>query len=178
MRKLLTVLALLLPLSVATAASAVDKLFADLKAAETAEDAKPIEAQILASFLSSGSPSVDLLMGRAEAAQAAGKKDVARHLIDEITAIAPNFAEGWHRRAVMQQEAGEDAGAMASLEKAVLLNPRQFAAMAELGGMLEEFGQKAEALKLYRRALALDPHYEGLQRHIDGLTRDVEGQGI
>ncbi len=156
----------------------VDKLFAQLKTAETAEDAKPLEAQILASFQRSGSPSIDLLMTRADAALAVGKKDVARHLFDEITVIAPRFAEGWHRRALLQQDAGEDGAALVSLQKTVELNPRHFEAMTQLGEMLEDFGQKQEALKLYRRAIALDPLFEGLQRHIDGLSRDVEGQGI
>ena len=53
-------LALLLFVSLAAAQAAgapqqpVDKLFAQLKAAETDADAKPLEAQILASFQRSG----------------------------------------------------------------------------------------------------------------------------
>ena len=54
----------------------LDKLFAQLKTAQTPEDAKPLEAQILASFQASGSPSADLLLTRADAALSAGKKDV------------------------------------------------------------------------------------------------------
>ncbi len=50
--------------------------------------------------------------------------------------------------------------------------------MVELGGMLEEYGDKAGALKLYRRALALDPQYEGATRKVRALTRSVEGQDI
>lgn len=158
--------------------SPVDKLFDQLKTAENAELAKPIEAQILASFVRSGSASVDLLMSRADVALAAGNKDLARKFIDTITVIAPRYGEAWHRRGLMQSEANDNAGAMVSLQKAVELNPRHFAAMAELAEMLEDYGQKAEALKLYRRAIALDPQYDGLQRHIDGLSREVEGQGI
>ena len=59
-----------------------------------------------------------------------------------------------------------------------MLNPRQFEAMEQLGEMLEDYGDKAGALKMYRRAQALDPQLEGLQRHIDALSRAVEGQGI
>jgi len=116
MRISVFLLSLLLPLAAPSALAApeqsVDKLFAQLHSSETAEEAKPLEAQILASFLRSGSPSIDLLMGRADAALAAGQKPVARHLLDEITAIAPGFAEGWHHRALMQQEAGDDSAAM------------------------------------------------------------------
>lgn len=158
--------------------SPVDKLFAQLKTAETAEDAKPLEQQILGSFLNSGSPSTDLLMTRAGAALAAGNKEVARHLYDTITGLAPHYAEAWHRRGLMQSEAGEDGAAMLSLQKAVELNPRHFQAMSELGEMLEDYGDKPAALKMYRSALALDPQFDGLQHHIDALSRAVEGQGI
>jgi tetratricopeptide (TPR) repeat protein len=50
--------------------------------------------------------------------------------------------------------------------------------MYELGNMLEDYGNKEGALKLYRKALELDPQLDGAQRHVDALTRDVEGQGI
>ena len=169
--------ALMLP-ATAWAAPPLDALFAQLHAAGSPEDAKPIEQQILTLFRQSGSPSVDLLMSRAAAAEAAGDKDVARQLVDAVTNIASNYAEGWHHRALLQAAAGDDEGAMVSLQKAIALNPRQFEAMEQLGEMLEDYGDKAGALKMYRRAQALDPQLEGLQRHIDGLSRAVEGQGI
>jgi len=162
----------------AKAEAPIDGLFAQLKTAETAEDAKPIEHQILVLFGQSGSPSIDLLMGRAVVAEDAGDKDTAKKLYDAVTEIAPGFAEGWHGRAMLEADAGNDEAAMVSLQKAVSLNPREFAAMEQLAEMLEDYGDKAGALKLFRRVEALDPQYEGLQRHIDGLTRDVEGQGI
>ena len=45
----------------------------------------------------------------------------------------------------------------------MLLNPRQFAALSELGDMLQDYGDKAGALKLYRRALDLDPQLDGAE---------------
>jgi len=180
MRLAAFLIALVLPWAAEAAAppQPVDNLFAQLRTAGSPEDAKPIEAQILAFFLRSGSPTVDLLMTRATAAIAAGDKTVARKLFDSVTEIAPGYAEGWHRRGMMQSDAGDDEAAMLSLQKTVQLNPRQFEALEQLGEMLEDYGDKAGALKMFRRAFALDPQYEGLQRHIDGLTRAVEGQGI
>jgi tetratricopeptide (TPR) repeat protein len=180
MRIAVLLLALMLPMAANAAApkAPVDSLFEQLRSAGSPEEAKPVEAQILAYFLHSGSPSVDLLMARAAAAAIAGNKDVARKLYDSITDIAPRYAEGWHRRGMMQSDAGEDGAAMVSLQRTVQLNPRHFQALEELGEMLEDYGDKAGALKMFRRALALDPQYEGLQRRIDGLSRDVEGQGI
>lgn len=154
------------------------ELLAQLKKADSPEAAKPIEQKLTAMFRPSGSPSVDLLMTRAEAAAAAGDKDAARKLVDAVTAIAPKYAEGWHARAAMESAADNDTAAMVSLQKTVELNPNHFAAMVELGDMLQDYGDKAAALKLYRRALALNPQMEGAERRVRELTRSVEGQDI
>jgi tetratricopeptide (TPR) repeat protein len=156
----------------------LDQLFGELQQVQEPEDAKPIEAQINAIFTQSGSPSVDLLMLRAQAALSANNVAVARRLIDAVVRIAPDFAEGWHRLAALQSHAKDDRGAMLSLQKTIMLNPRHFAAYAELAGFLEDYGDKPGALKLYRKALALDPKMENIDREVKGLTRDVEGEGI
>src|SRR5580704_13315339 len=110
----------------------LDVLFGALGRTRGPEDAKPIEEQILAHFLVSGSPSIDLLMNRAAAALTGGDKPDARRLLDAVTNIAPSYAEGWHQRGKMQAEEGEDGGAIISLNKTVTLNPRQYEAYAEL----------------------------------------------
>jgi tetratricopeptide (TPR) repeat protein len=155
-----------------------DKLLAQLKRAQSAEDAHPIEQKLQALFRVSGSPSVDLLILRAQAAQTATDHKTAKQLIDAVTNIAPNFAEGWHIRASMEHTADDDTAALVSLQKVVLLNPRHFQAMTELAGMLEEYGDKAGALKMYRRALELDPQLEEANRKVRELTQSVEGRDI
>lgn len=156
----------------------IDVLFAQLAKAESPEEAKPLEDQIFALFEVSGSPSVDLLMARGTAAMAGGDDEAAKKLFVSVTDIAPDYAEGWHQRAQTQIQDGDDEAAMISLQKTVTLNPRQFEAMSQLGDLLEEYGNKAGALKMYRRALALDPQLEGAAKHVTALERDVEGQGI
>ena len=90
----------------------------------------------------------------------------------------PRYAEGWRTRAALESEMGEDAAAMVSLQKTVLINPRHFMALVELGDLLQEYGDKAQALKLYRQAAALNPQMEGAEMRIRELTRAVEGQDI
>jgi len=107
-----------------------------------------------------------------------GDSGTAKKLFDSVTDLAPNFAEGWHEKAQLQVDAGDDEGAMISLQKTVTLNPCQFAAMSELGDMLEDYGNKDGALKMYKRALALDPQLEGAAKRVRTLDRAVEGQGI
>jgi len=155
-----------------------EKLFSQLKQAQSAEDAKPIEDKLKLLFRASNSPSVDLLMTRANAAQAADDTKTAKKLVEAVTSIAPNYAEGWHTRAAMESADGDDTSALVSLQKTVLLNPRHFAALVELGALLEEYGDKGGALKLYRRALEIDPQMEAAQHKVRELTTKVEGRDI
>jgi tetratricopeptide (TPR) repeat protein len=153
-------------------------LFASLAKAGSEDEAKPLERQIEELFLQSNSASVDLLMTRAAAALQAGDADTAKKLLVSVTDIAPNYAEGWHQRAKMEAAANDDTHALVSFQKTVTLNPREFAAQVELGDMLAEYGQKAAALASYRKALAVDPHFEGLDKRVEKLARDVEGEKI
>jgi Tfp pilus assembly protein PilF len=155
-----------------------DQLFAQLKQCSSAEDAHPIEEKLEAMFRASSSPSVDLLMTRALTAQGAGDNKTARQLVEAVTKIAPNYAEGWHVRASMELGAGDDTAALVSLQKTVLLNPRNFTALGELADMLQDYGDKAGALKLYRRALDLDPQLDGAAEKVRELTQSVEGRDI
>jgi Flp pilus assembly protein TadD len=156
----------------------LDALFGRLAKAGTDEEAKPIEDEILALFLESGSASTDLLMTRAATALAANDMDTAQQLLTVVTKVDPDYAEGWHQRGKLQALAGDDEGAIASLEKSVTLNPRQFAAMTELGGILVEYGDKRDALKVLRQAQVLDPHFSDVDREVRQLAREVEGEKI
>jgi predicted TPR repeat methyltransferase len=156
----------------------IDRWFADLAKAETAEDAKPIEDKIEAAFRRSGSASLDLLMTRAKQAVAGGDSKTAATLAVSINRLAPNFTEGWRLRATLDAAAGQDSAAMLALQRVMTLNPRHFIAMADLAGMLEDYGDKKAALTLYRKVLVLDPRHEGATDRVRALERDVEGQGI
>jgi DNA-binding XRE family transcriptional regulator len=100
-----------------TTAQQLDKLFADLAKADSEDDAHPIQTQIEALFLQSGSATVDLLMTRGQSALQSGDTGTARKVYDSVTKLAPDFAEGWHMRAQLQSAAGDDTGALLSLQK-------------------------------------------------------------
>lgn len=159
-------------------AKPLDALFDALAKADSEETAKPIEDRILAMFNQSGSASIDLLMTRATASVQTGDIKTAAKLLGSITDLDPTFADGWFQRAQLQAISGDDEGAMISLQKAVTLNPRHFAALAQLAGLLEDYGNKPGALKFYRQAAKIDPHYDGIARNVRKLSREVEGDRI
>jgi Flp pilus assembly protein TadD len=158
--------------------SELDKLFADLAKTTSSDEAKPVEERIVALFNVSGSATVDILMQRSAITLKLGDKDTTKKLIYAITTVAPDYAEGWHRRALLEVAANDDADAIVSLQKTVTLNPREFEAQSELGKLLEDYGDKKSALAAYRHALAVDPHMAGVDKHTQELSRQVEGEKI
>ena len=155
-----------------------EQLLAKLAKAADQRAARPIERELKARWAHSGSPSADLLMKRTDQAMEAHDFDTARQIAQKLTDIAPNFAEAWHRRATLAAQKDDYEDAITSLRRALSLQPKNFVALAELGGILEEYNDKPHALDAYRQAKAIDPFIDGINDRIRDLTKTVEGQGI
>jgi tetratricopeptide (TPR) repeat protein len=155
-----------------------DQLLAKLTKAPDQRAARPIERELKARWAHSGSPSADLLLKRTDQAMEAHDFDTARDIAQKLTTIAPNFAEAWHRRATLATQKDDYEDALNSLRRTLALQPKNFAALAELGEILEEYNDKPHALDAYRQAKAIDPFLDGLTDRIRDLTKTVEGQGI
>ena len=155
-----------------------DQLLARLAKAPDQRAARTIERELRARWSHSESPSADLLLKRVDQAIEAMEGDTAREIVRKLTEIAPEFAEGWHRRATLSAEKDDFTDAIDSLRRVLQLQPKHFIAMAELGQILEEFDDKNRALDAYRKAKELDPFIEGLDDRIRQLSKEVEGQGI
>lgn len=155
-----------------------EQLLAKLAKAADGRAARPIERELQARWSHSESPSANLLLKRIDDAMEKMDFDTAREIAAKLTDIAPKFAEAWHRRATLASHGDDYQDAITSLRQALALQPKNFAALAELGGILEEFNDKPHALEAYRQAKGLDPHLDGIDDRIRLLTKDVEGQGI
>ena len=172
----------LLALTAASGAQAAvqsaDTLLAALSKAKSADDARQIEDQLERLWSRSGSPSADLLLKRGQEALAGEDLETATSVLKALTRVAPNFAEGWHARAAADLQADDYADALLSLRRTLQLEPRNFDAMVELAGILEEFNDKPHALAAYRKAVGINPFVQGAHDRIRELERDVEGQKI
>jgi tetratricopeptide (TPR) repeat protein len=136
------------------------------------------QAQIYAAWNRSGSPSMDFLAGRADEAVSEQDYDAALAFLDDLTRLAPDFAEGWNKRATvyfLQDEYGRSLGDIA---RVLALEPRHFGAYSGLGIILDRLGDKQGALEAYRRAVAIHPHLPGAAEGIKKLTREVEGERL
>ncbi len=167
-----------LPKTAAERDRALGDLYALLATAEDENAAKAIADGIERIWQHSGSPTVDLLMGRAMKSIGAKKLDRALKLLDNVVEQAPDFTEGWSRRAYVHFQRNELAYALGDLRRALALDPNHFKSLDGLAQILREIGQKKAALEVFRHLDDVHPYWQGARQAIDELSREVEGQGI
>lgn len=155
---------------------ALDSLFVQLEQAPDPRAAELVEQQIWAHWADSGSPTVNILLERAAAAEDAGDAELANRFLDQASDLAPDYAEPWNRRANLAYGAEDYAGAIAAIQETLKREPRHFGALAGLGLIYEELGQPRAALEAFRAALAIHPHYEDAQQGVRRLEPRVDGR--
>ena len=141
----------------AARAQRLDELFALLKAAKDQDEGEAIVDNIWKVWLQSGSPTLDERMQQATRLMAHGLLPLALGELDEIVASAPQWAEGWNKRATVLFLLGEHDRSLADIDRVLALEPRHFGALAGIGLIRTDKGELREALAAYRRALAVNP---------------------
>jgi tetratricopeptide (TPR) repeat protein len=155
-----------------------DELLSRLAKASTEREAKLLSAQIEKRWSRSGSDTADLLMKRAGLAMIGEDAALAAELAEKALVLAPNWAEGWSRRAFALYALDDRAGALKDLERALSLEPRHYTSLTALGHIMSASEQPKKALSAYRRAKALHPFLSELDTRINRLKPDVEGRDL
>jgi tetratricopeptide (TPR) repeat protein len=156
----------------------LDELFDRLAKSPDADAAKPIVQAIEMLWAQSGSDTVDLLMSRAAEASKDENKDDAITVLDSVVDLAPDYAEGWNRRATMFFLKKDYERSLLDIREVLAHEPRHFGAWAGLGRILQDVGNDKRALAAYRKALALNPHLDGMKKMVENLSIEVEGRDI
>lgn len=155
----------------------LDALFTRL-ADQDAKDWERVQNEINQIWNESGSDSMNLLARRADKAMAAREFDTALLHLDDLVRLAPDFAEGWNKRATVYFLQENYGRSLEDIARTLRLEPRHFGALSGLGIILDRLGDSAGALEAYRRAVRVHPNLEGAQEGIDKLTKEVEGQRL
>lgn len=160
-------------------AKLLDDLYALLATAEDDEAATEISRGIERLWLgASGSDTIAVLMERAVKAANDKNTDLALQLLDAIVDLAPDYAEGWNRRASVFYLANNVNRALGDLRRVLALDPNHFKALEGLGQVLREMGEKKAALAAFKKLLDVHPNSDGAKKAVDDLEREVGGQGI
>lgn len=156
----------------------LDALFARLAAAKDSDETEGIVATIDRLQLQSGSPTSDLLMGRAVSTMENGDYQVSLSLLDAIIGLQPDWAEGWNKRATARYLAGDAKGAVADIAQTLARDPRHLGALAGLGTIFEDAGQREQALRAYQRALAIAPQWKPMAEAAARVKAALAGQAL
>lgn len=153
-------------------------LYKQLQDAPDEETAERFAKTIERVWRQSGSDTADLLMERAGIAIQAKNFELATQILSGLTAIAPDYAEGWNQLASVYFLREDYEQAMRGLRRVLALEPQHYKAIEGLALILREVGDKKGALRATRRALGVYPHLKSAKTAEEELRRDVEGQGI
>lgn len=154
----------------------LDTLFADLKRARDADEARSLAEQIRAEFRASPSATIDLLVNNADTAASAKKYNAALDFLDQVVVLDPAYVEGWNRRATIHYLMGNAAKSMADISHVLKLEPRHIGALSGMAGILQDAGLKAQSLKILERYLELYPADRDAQKQAIDLAEDIAGQ--
>lgn len=148
-------------------------LFEKLRATQSPSEASMIEWMIREIWLEVDNPSTQKLLERAMNAMEARDMYLASSQLDQIVNEAPEFAEGWNKRATIHFIAGDFEASMADIQQTLALEPRHFEAMVKLGLICMQLDDPAAALRSFEAALAVHPHRRHLKQGVDRLRKQL-----
>jgi tetratricopeptide (TPR) repeat protein len=154
------------------------ELYVQLTKAKDAEEAAPIITNIETLWRATGSPTVDLLIGRAERFTNDKDLGLALEILDATVALAPEEAEAWYLRAKVQYAESKYDLSLADLNRALEQDPKHFRALEQLGHAYEALGKKPEALEAYRKALAINPFLSDAEQAVRFLEKEIGARNL
>ena len=124
------------------------------------------EALLWELWTHSGLSEVDRLLRDGVAAMERQDFPRAEELFAHVIEIAPDFAEGWNKRATARYLAEDFAGAIADCGETLARKPRHFGALSGQGLCHLALGQHREAADLFRRCLDVHPSLVAARRNL------------
>ena len=153
-------------------------LFPQLLSAPTDETAEAVEDQIWTIWLEHPGRDVSILMTHGVQLMHKDNFKAALGLFDRIVTLAPDYAEGWNKRANAHYLLGDYPAAVADIRRTLQLEPRHFAALAGLGLVYLAVEEPAGALRAFEAALAINPHMDGVREQVDTLRQQLAGSAL
>lgn len=156
----------------------LESLFEDLAAQTRAPAANRISQRIWQELNKSGSDTINLLMNRATQAFREDRHSVALDLLDQVVVLAPDFSEGWNRRATVHFAMKEYGRSLSDIEQTLAIQPRHFGALSGLAKILEIFDRDRDSLAAWYKVLEIYPANEEAQRAVIKLEEKLTGANI
>jgi tetratricopeptide (TPR) repeat protein len=153
-------------------------LFDALQKAGSADEAHAIEAIIWAIWAQTGSRELDLLLAEGSLAMSNDDYETAMRDFNEVVKRAPNFAEGWNRRATLHFLMGNYMESLADIDRTLALEPRHFGALSGLGLINLAMQRDRAALDAFQRVLKIDPMNAAARVNVELVKRRLGDEAI
>ncbi|MCA1439792.1 hypothetical protein I6F07_06040 [Ensifer sp. IC4062] len=153
----------------------LDSLFVDLKKERDEAKARQVADRIRLEWQDSGSATVNLLMQWVDKAIADDKNPVALDILDQVIALAPNYVEGWNRRATLHYQMGNYRKSMSDINRVLAIEPRHFGALAGMATMLSAAGKDELAMRAWQQFLDIYPSDRKAQEQLGELAEKLAG---
>ena len=99
-------------------------------------------------------------------------------IFNRIIAKAPDFAEGWNKRATVLYLLGDLEGSVRDIEATLALEPRHFGALAGLGLIYRAIEKPESALKAFEKVLEINPQSLGTHLQVKQLRKELKGRKL
>jgi len=148
---------------------ALDDLFEQLAITTSDEEASNITREIWQRWTANDDPDVSQLMQIGIRALNYSTYRKALQSFDRVIEIAPEFAEGWNKRATLYYHIKEYRRSIDDIKKTLRLEPRHFGAWSGLGLVSIAQENYSGALAAFKKALSINPHISNIRRYVQKL---------
>lgn len=131
------------------------------------------EAILWQTWCRSGSAETDAIFRAGVEAMQQRKLAEAEILFSRVIERAPEFAEGWNKRATVRYVMKHFADSIADCQETLARNPNHFGAASGQGLCHMSVGQFREAAICFRRALEIHPHLDAVRHNL--AVAEAEG---
>lgn len=131
---------------------------------------KLAEQALWAIWSRSGDPEVDSMFQVGSTLLAQGLDAQAVVVFTRVIHRAPDFAEGYNKRATAYYEMGAYHRSLQDIAQVLKRNPYHFGALSGAGLCMVALGRLPEALAYFDRALKINPNLDGIRE----LKREIE----
>ena len=153
------------------------ELFEQLRSTGEPVVAREAELRIWRIWMNSGRGDIDGIMKEGMEAMQAGRFDDAIGHFGEIVDMAPDFAEGWNKRATAYYLNDDLRESVQDIQRTLELEPRHFGAISGMGLIFLKRGDALGALDAFNAVLAIHPHSRGTRYRVEMLRQELLGRG-
>lgn len=152
----------------------IDTLFADLRRDVPRLDPAETMELIWALWIDHSDSDASKRMIAAVEAIAAGARDLAKPILDDLVESHPDWAEAWNKRATLAFIERRDEESIADIARTLEIEPRHFGAILGFAQICLRHNRLPEAKAAFEIARSLNPHIDGLN---DIVTELAETRG-